>query len=461
MKFSIKLTILLTLALSCLIFNISSKSQSKITSKSQSRSSNKSNSNAKVTDCNTKIVKVVQGSGICDMCSLSLFDIAKSAGFDVSYITASEITNGALGPNIAAVMFGGGDDPKVLADALKETGMNNIKNYIQNGGKYFGVCMSGFFAGNFFYNPKDNNITYPGLALYPGYPNGLDPLPGVTDANASRMEKVAWKDKGITKTYDLYYQDGPSFVLDNPNDSRVDVVGRYRNNSIASLFTNYGNGRVFVTGPHPEAPEGWFSFHKICPENVSCAHTELAINALRDLVGNCNQVLIQGKVKVKQEKKQRNDDEEPRSSNRDRERERNQRYQEDEDEESSSRRNNRYENDDEESNDEENDSNNENDSDEEEFTSIKTKDKSGKTNKSKTTSKIHQKERKGNEHKQNLNDKGDREDDRSADDNEDESLISLKTKTKSKKPSSSNNAHDFNSWTQLIQVRLNKIKKSS
>ena len=95
---------------------------------------------------------------------------------------------------------------------------------------------------------------------------------------------------------------------------------------------------------------------------------------------------------------------------------------------------------------------------EEEFTSIKTKDKSGKTNKSKTTSKIHQKERKGNEHKQNLNDKGDREDDRSADDNEDESLISLKTKTKSKKPSSSNNAHDFNSWTQLIQVRLNKMK---
>ena len=84
-----------------------------------------------------KLVKVLLGSGIDESCSSALLEIAEAAGYKASYIKADNIIDGELDKSIAAILCGGGMNTNILNDSLGETGRENIKNYVKNGGKYY------------------------------------------------------------------------------------------------------------------------------------------------------------------------------------------------------------------------------------------------------------------------------------------------------------------------------------
>jgi glutamine amidotransferase-like uncharacterized protein len=59
---------------------------------------------------------------------------------------------------------------------------------------------------------------------------------------------------GIQESFQILYYNGP-FFKPNPG-AQVDVIGRYQiGNEPALVATEYGQGRVFLTGPHPEWEE--------------------------------------------------------------------------------------------------------------------------------------------------------------------------------------------------------------
>ena len=65
---------------------------------------------------------------------------------------------------------------------------------------------------------------------------------------------------GLTRQ--LYWEGGPYFVtpqkpLDPALFSVPEIVAHYADGQIAAVRNSYGRGRVFVSGPHPEAPQFW------------------------------------------------------------------------------------------------------------------------------------------------------------------------------------------------------------
>ncbi|KWT94349.1 BPL-N domain-containing protein [Candidatus Magnetominusculus xianensis] len=150
------------------------------------------------------------------------------------------------------------------------SGYNNIRNFIYNGGGYIGICAGAYFASNMVlwreqFQSTINLYDYP-LDLFNGFgigsvfeiigwnvPTGC--TTGITQSAAMTTVSIDTSIlPDVSPTLNILYFGGPFFV---PFDTGITVVGRYSggaasNNQPAMIMFNYGSGKVFLTGPHPE-----------------------------------------------------------------------------------------------------------------------------------------------------------------------------------------------------------------
>jgi glutamine amidotransferase-like uncharacterized protein len=112
-----------------------------------------------------------------------------------------------------------------------------LRNAVQNGMNYLGICAGAFFAGNSPYN---------GLNLTSG----------------TRFEFYAAQARGVRKTVvpitapggptlDQYWEDGPQLA------GWGAVAARYPDGTPAIVEGAFGNGWIVLSGVHPEAPASW------------------------------------------------------------------------------------------------------------------------------------------------------------------------------------------------------------
>ena len=124
-----------------------------------------------------------------------------------------------------------------IGNSLTSGTTGNIRNAVESGLNYLGICAGGFFAGNSPYN-------------------GLNLTSGV------RFRFYAAEDRGIRKaavaiagagapTLDQYWEDGPQFT------GWGAVVGKYPDGTPAIVEGTFGSGWVILAGVHPEAPAAW------------------------------------------------------------------------------------------------------------------------------------------------------------------------------------------------------------
>jgi glutamine amidotransferase-like uncharacterized protein len=115
----------------------------------------------------------------------------------------------------------------------------NIRNGVQNGLNYLGICAGAFLAGSF---PQPYN----GVNLTSGVQFGFyaDARRGV------RKTAVAITVAG-GPTLDQYWEDGPQL------SGWGAVVAKYPDGTPAVVQGTFGNGWVILTGVHPEAAESW------------------------------------------------------------------------------------------------------------------------------------------------------------------------------------------------------------
>jgi glutamine amidotransferase-like uncharacterized protein len=124
-----------------------------------------------------------------------------------------------------------------IGNGLTSSTTANIRNAVENGLNYLGICAGGFFAGNSGYN-------------------GLDLTSGVgfhfyaAEARGIRKAAVAIAVAGAP-TLDQYWEDGPQFT------GWGAVVCKYPEGTPAIVEGQFGSGWVVLTGVHPEAPAGW------------------------------------------------------------------------------------------------------------------------------------------------------------------------------------------------------------
>jgi glutamine amidotransferase-like uncharacterized protein len=124
-----------------------------------------------------------------------------------------------------------------IGNSLTSSTTANIRNAVQNGLNYLGICAGGFFAGNSPYN---------GLNLTSGVRFGFYSAENQGIRKTSVPITVAG-----APTLDHYWEDGPQFT------GWGTVVGKYPDGTAAVVQGTFGSGWVVLIGVHPEAPENW------------------------------------------------------------------------------------------------------------------------------------------------------------------------------------------------------------
>jgi glutamine amidotransferase-like uncharacterized protein len=134
------------------------------------------------------------------------------------------------------IIVPGGDFTRIGMSLKKDT-TAKLREAVQHGVNYLGICAGAFFAGRSPYN---------GLNLTSGVQFGF------YSAEVRGIRKATVRISGAgTPTLDQYWEDGPQLT------GWGAVVGRYPDGTPAVVQGQSGDGSIILTGIHPEAPESW------------------------------------------------------------------------------------------------------------------------------------------------------------------------------------------------------------
>ncbi len=121
---------------------------------------------------------------------------------------------------------------------LTTTGQQAVRQYTEGGGNYLGLCLGGFFAGQF------GNVGW-------GWIPGVGTYQGPKYANRE-IVKTTWS--GTTRY--MWWEGGSHFGTTKPG---TEVLGVHENGKAASVVVPAGAGEAAGIGPHGEADSSWYS----------------------------------------------------------------------------------------------------------------------------------------------------------------------------------------------------------
>jgi biotin---protein ligase len=160
--------------------------------------------------------------------------------------------------NKTIALFMGGGVCKEWDACLGEEGIQKIRNFVDNGHLYVGLCAGAYFASRrslFHLNGQPPIEKQRPLALFSGKAIGpVIPTDNYLSVDAAQAAEVSFvindkKQKGY-----LYYQGGCFFEPDQ-SSSDTQIVAQYESlspNRIAAVKCKFGKGSVFLCGLHPE-----------------------------------------------------------------------------------------------------------------------------------------------------------------------------------------------------------------
>ncbi len=176
-----------------------------------------------------------------------------NASVDVLY--ASDISDGDLSDYDMIAVPGGwaGDYNTDLAG----TGITEIRNFVRDGGAFFAVCAGAYFGCDKIIW-EGHGLEYP-LNLFDGY--GIGPVEEIaTWPNRDMTEIIIDRTSpiidlsGEPENHTIQYFGGPWFDIDGKEG--IHSLATYAaNNESAMIAFEYVDGRVFLSGPHPEWEE--------------------------------------------------------------------------------------------------------------------------------------------------------------------------------------------------------------
>jgi len=176
----------------------------------------------------------------------SLETVAKKAGYQTEFFSDPKLIIEKL--KTASLMIFGGteDDLSPLMNLFNAEAIQAVKDFINNGGVYLGVCGGAFIASE-------------GWDEDTGFVKALGFAPIKTDSYLATPEpviiKVKWKQGEIFSERAIYYQFGPKFLASPENP--VQIIAQYDDDSVAACLIDSGKGKLILVGPHPEADASW------------------------------------------------------------------------------------------------------------------------------------------------------------------------------------------------------------
>jgi glutamine amidotransferase-like uncharacterized protein len=176
-------------------------------------------------------------------------------GHTTERIDAQDVKNGVL-DNFRLLCVPGGNMYS-YAEELSSTGVENIKSFVRHGGGYIGICGGAYFAAEKVVW-QGNQLPMRSLEFFPGTAQGpfdeIAPYPDSTMCLVNMVDTEHAITKSIPDSAWILYYWGPALMPEA--DADVDTLGKYDIiGEPAIIALEYGSGRVFLIGTHPEIEE--------------------------------------------------------------------------------------------------------------------------------------------------------------------------------------------------------------
>jgi glutamine amidotransferase-like uncharacterized protein len=202
----------------------------------------------------TTTVGLYTDRGTADACVTAAEKMFQWMGHAVERITADTINDDDLA-RFGLLYFPGGSSGPYQNDISSE-GREKIRQFVGAGGCFIGTCAGALFAAERIVWEGEEDLQNI-LALFPGTVVGpipeiyADPEYGMCQVDLVKPHPIT---DGEPDSLAILYYNGP-FFEPNPG-AGVDIVGAYQITGQPALVAfEYGRGRVFLTGPHPEWEE--------------------------------------------------------------------------------------------------------------------------------------------------------------------------------------------------------------
>lgn len=188
---------------------------------------------------------IYNGVTTCEGCPETIADVVKKTHLPVKFVKDPEAIPDLLKHAAIFIIGGTDDDIEPMRKAFNNHIVTAIKNYLNAGGNYLGICGGAFIAAKEY-----------GFGIIPATAEDY------SENSKAKLLTINWKGKDVV----LYFQGGPAFLLDKTARD-IQIIATYSNGEIAAFSYPYGKGKVIVVGPHPEADKTWLEEDHINSKN--------------------------------------------------------------------------------------------------------------------------------------------------------------------------------------------------
>ncbi|KPK62974.1 hypothetical protein AMJ83_08810 [candidate division WOR_3 bacterium SM23_42] len=193
--------------------------------------------------------------GTGEVCVIATVRMFEWIGYKVALIDADFINNRDLN-DFRIVCFPGGNMYQYAQD-ITSSGMEKVREFINNGGGYIGICGGAYFTGRRV-KWQGRQLPMSPLAIFPGTTQGpVDDIAPYPDCVMCKIKITDHQHPVVQTEPDsawIMYCYGPMLLPDSGAD--VQILGEYDSvGKPAVIAFAYGAGRVFIIGTHPEVEE--------------------------------------------------------------------------------------------------------------------------------------------------------------------------------------------------------------
>ena len=155
----------------------------------------------------------------------------------IKLFTANECNSETLS-SVDMVAFPGGiGDASSYDKFFRRKAQNAVADYVQQGGRYLGICMGAYWAGSYYFDILDNVDTVQYIK---------QPTSDIK-RSYSTVATVNWNNQ----IENMFFYDGCALVGDT---SKFKTISTYANGDAMAIIQN----RIGLIGCHPESQEYWY-----------------------------------------------------------------------------------------------------------------------------------------------------------------------------------------------------------
>jgi len=141
--------------------------------------------------------------------------------------------------DMIAIPGGFGDSDSY--DTLFKHNASRVRKFVQEGGKYLGICMGAYWAGKHYLNILDNIDVVQYIAQ----------TDTCTRRPHAKNMPVDWKTSNGIEPHNMFFYDGPTFV----GNGKCDTIAKY---AVTHYPMSIVQDNIGLIGCHPESEEFWY-----------------------------------------------------------------------------------------------------------------------------------------------------------------------------------------------------------